>query len=643
MRVNFIFFSCLLAFCSSFSQKAVPGFGVIDKSDLLLKSCSFEPDAFAMKLFDVQEAEYEPSPFTPKIRTERRVRIKIFNEKGYPHATVKIPYYSNKKNTIVSDLKGIVYTLDNSGSIITHRIEEADFFKEKAVAKVGVLSFTFPNLQSGCVIEYSYTLTEKNTTNFNTWILQSDIPVAYISNSLIIPTYSGFKEYISDASPVSKKTELIKKGLDKNKTTFSKENIPSFKAEPYMSSARDNILRMAYVLFEDGTLILDNYSAQSLWKIVANRILKTTFFDDLFKKIIPGTEKIIDTALNMLNSDDRIRYLYRVVKRRIPESQGQASFADDITDSWKSRNANTAEINLTLINLLKRAGINCSPVLVSTRENGKINLDFPSFGQFNGLDILVNDNGLTYLIDASLRFQPYNIPPVNILNRHVLVMDPDNIRWVFVNDSRPLLKQTTNIFGTFTKDGKIEAGATITYSDYSKSLFLDSANSNIETSDSRFIDKKITGLKILTDNREIGGDGEPLVQTIEFDYEAQQSGEFYFIAPRFFTLKKTNPFLHEKRTTDIDFGCNQEASLSMTLQIPETLQVETLPQSITVRSPDSSLVFTRITYSNKSTISFSHSLEIRKPVFEKTEYAALYEFFKRTFALMAEEIILKKK
>ncbi|MBI5857665.1 MAG: DUF3857 domain-containing protein [Sphingobacteriales bacterium] len=643
MKKWFFITSQYLLINLAYGQKTLPDFGVIDKTDLHLKSCSFEPDADAMILFDIQESEFEPSPFADKIRNERRVRIKIFNEKGFRYAVVKIPYYSNKKNTKVSDLKGIVYSLDELGNIVTSKIEETDFYKEKAMEKIGMVTFTFPNVKPGSVIEYAYTITERNNPNLDIWILQAQIPMAYCSNSIIVPAYAGFKEYALGAENIFKTSISIKKGLDKTKTIFSKENIPSLKPEPYMSSLRDNMPRMAFGLFQDGKIIVDNYSASSLWKIFANRILKSSYFDEQFKKNLPGTEKIVDTALTIINMSDRVKYLYRAVKNRIPESQGQASVADDISDTWKSRKGTTAEINMILMNLMKRSGVICFPVLVSTRENGRINLDFPSFGQFNGMDVLIVDKDITYVIDASLKFQPYNIPPLNILNREIFVLDPDNIRWVNITDDRPLLKQTINIFGTITKEGKIEAGATINYFDYAKSLFFYFSNTTIGTVDIRLPDKKIPGLKLLSDNRENTGEGEPLVQTIEFDYETQQSADFYSINPQLLAFKKTNPFILDKRNTDIDFGCNQEIQINMSLQIPEFFQIENLPKSMVVRSPDSSFIYTRITYSNQSNISFSQTFEIKKAIFEKNEYAGLHEFFKRIFGLMSEEIILKKK
>src|SRR5262245_33928278 len=91
------------------AQKKVPDFGKIDTADLHLKSCSFEPSANAMTLFDVQEVEFVVNDYSTRLRTERRVRIKIFNEKGYKHASIRIPYFSKKRSTKIKELRGVVY------------------------------------------------------------------------------------------------------------------------------------------------------------------------------------------------------------------------------------------------------------------------------------------------------------------------------------------------------------------------------------------------------------------------------------------------------------------------------------------------------------------------------------------------------
>ena len=643
MKKRVLLIPILLLTLSLWGQKNLPKFGEIDSLDFTLKACPFEQEANAMKIFDIQEMEYEPSAFEGKIRTEKRVRIKIFNEKGFANATIYIPYYSNKKNTKIEELKGVIYNKDISGKITVEKLEEADFFTEKAMEKVGVLRFTFPNLKPGSVIEYSYLMTEKNRLYFDPWIIQSVIPVAYTSISLTIPTFAGLKEIIFGSDSVSRRKEVLTKGLDREKRTFFKENVVSFKPEPFMTSYNDNVLRMGFLFFPQDNLLLNNYSPASMWKVAANMLVKSTFFEDQWKKEIQGTQKIIDTASTILYVPDRIRYLFNSVKKRMPERTGQAGVAGDIQEAWKNRSGTSAQINMILMNFLHRSNIKCYPVLISTRENGKINTEFPNFGQFNGMDVLVVDNGFNYLMDASLKFQSFDTPPLNVLNRQAFLLDPDNIRWIKISDDRPLLKQSTDIFGTLTTEGVLEGSASVNYYDYAKAFALDTSIKENDNKEGKFFDKSIPGLKILSDKQENAELDEALVHTIEFDYDCSGSGDFYFINPQLFSSKKANPFTSEKRNTDIDFGCNQEFRLKMQLNIPPSFIVEHLPKNIVVRSADSSFIYTRIVTASSSNISFSQLLEIKQALFDKTEYAGLYEFFNSIGSLMKEEIIIKKK
>ena len=162
MEKLFILFTVLLLSTSSFSQKILPEFGKIDAADLQLKSCSFEPDASAMKIFDIQNIEFNLGDYDAKLVTERRVRIKVFNQTGYKYASIRIPYFKKSGYSKIKDLDGIIYNLDSTGKIIIQKLEKKDFFKEKAEENIRVLNFTFPNLKPGSVIEFRYKKVENN-------------------------------------------------------------------------------------------------------------------------------------------------------------------------------------------------------------------------------------------------------------------------------------------------------------------------------------------------------------------------------------------------------------------------------------------------------------------------------------------------
>lgn len=643
-----IYYLLIFIFISGYStaQQIVPAFGKIDLEDLKLTSCSFEPDAHAMKLFDVQEIEFEPFEYSTRLTTERRVRIKIFNEKGYKHASIRIPYFSKKRTTKFKELKGIVYSLDTNDKIVIQKLDKKDFFKGKTEENIGIINFTFPNLKPGSVVEFSYTKVEKNILDIDPWIAQDEIPTAYVAATIITPTYSRIKEKVFGTENINQNNELLTKGnYNKLKREYFVENIRSFETEPFMSSYKDNLLRMIFLLIPRSSFFIDAMTTpESLWKYLGNLLLESPHWGMQISKTIPGTEALIDSAKKIYPVSERIGFIYEAVRKRIPDVGEQRLFPEEnLSEVWQSRAANTAEINLILLNLLQKSNVECYPLLISTRENGIVSTAFPTAGQLNGVDVLAIDSSAYYLMDASLKYQSFRNPPFNVLNRQGFLLDKKNMRWVSISDERSLIKQTINIISLFNEEGILEGSAFCNYYNYARSYLLDSTT-DTDDDDDRFFDKKYPGVTIKSAQLDSTNSNDTIVaQKIEFIYEAQQTDDFYFINPLFLSLKKENPFTKATRSSDIDFGCNQEMVLSFQMSIPTMYQIDHLPKNIIVRAPDTSFFYKKRVYTDSTQIYLTQTFEIKRSLFDKEEYPGIKEFFDRVFALMTEEIVLKKK
>jgi hypothetical protein len=298
-----------------------------------------------------------------------------------------------------------------------------------------------------------------------------------------------------------------------------------------------------------------------------------------------------------------------------------------------------------LLNLLEKAKITCYPLLVSTRDNGIISKDFPTFSQLNGLDVVAMIDSLKYfLLDASLKFQSVNTPPLNILNREVLLLRPDHIDWFMVTDERSLLKQNISVFCDLKESGILEGEASLQHYYYAKSYLLDSSLNDDEENNKKIFDKKPQGLKIVSTKQEItDNDDDPLFESISFTYQPQQTENYYFFNPQFLTPQQNNPFKADKRVTDIDLLCNQQTIISVTLTLPESFEVDHLPKNIIVRAPDSSFYYKRSYSASSGNIHLTQIFEISRATFFKEDYAGIKEFFSRMYTMMNEEVILKKK
>jgi len=627
-------------------QKNLPAAGVISTEELQLKNCSFEPDAPAMKLFEEEEIRFELyTNGDTKLKTEHRTRIKIFNEKGYKYASIKIPYFTKKSLGKIKEFTAYVYSVDPSGKISVQKLGKDDFFKEDIVKNVGTVNFSFPNLKPGCVVEYSYTRIEQNFVTINPWEIQDDIPTGYTSFMLITPITSIVRTRLYGRDSV-RLLPTRKKNSQLQYNCYYKENISSFKKEPYMTSHADNRKRMIFFHFPYSTPMIANITSPLIvWSFIGDIMLESKDFGGQIKKQITGTEKIIDSAKQLGSIREKIKYLYHAVKRRFPGSKDQSHENEDLGEAWKEQSGTTAEINLILLNLLGKLKIKSYPLMVSTRNNGMVDKNFPSFGQLNGIDVIAMiDSSKYYLLDASLDNQPLDCPPFNILNREALLLQHGNIQWLMVNDDRSLFKQSSSIICDIGNNGLMEGGASIQHYNYAKQYVLDTSGQKEERPEEKFFNRKTQGLTITTDEKITGeNDDDPLFETINFTYEPQQTNEFYFYNPSFMLPLPANPFISEKRSTDIDFGCKQEMITTLQISLPASFEKDNLPSGISLMTPDSSLMFKRSVAYSPGHISITTNFQIKKAFFYKEEYEGVRDFFKRVQALSAEEIVLIKK
>lgn len=629
---------------SVFAQKTLPAFGKIDAADLQMKSCGFEPDAPAMKLFDEQEITFETfSNGSYKLITERRVRIKIFNQEGYEYASIKLPYFNKRRSTKIKDLSGVVYSLDSAGKIITHKLEKKDFFKDKAEENISVINFTFSNIKPGSVVEYRYRKIESNIDQIDPWIIQDEIPTLYASTLIKTPGFVKIREKAYGTDSLPKTVE--KTGGNNNyfyRRFYHKDSVKSFKPEPFMSSYKDNLVKVVFMMYPDDFASSIILSGDNLWSFAGSMLLESPSFGKQIDIKIPETEAIIDSAKKIESIDERIAFIYSTLKNRIGDAEEQTLYANDIVEAWKEKTASSAEINLILLNLLRKAGVKSHPLLVSTKDHGFIASDFPSLSQFNGVDVIaIVDSNTVYTIDASIKHQTYKIPPLNVLNRKGYLLDKNNMRWVVIDDDRPLSTINMVINGTLDSNGIIKGEVVIKSLNYAKVEALDSTD--IDEKKDEYTKKKQTGLNILSHKRENEKNLlEPLVDKLQFSYELENTDNFYFVNPQFFSTLQKNPFVEKERNTSIDFGCSQAVALQFYLKIPKDYSIEHLPKSVLLRSSDTSMSYTRSIFQDPTTILYKQNFQIKRAIYDKEEYSGLQEFFGKMFGLMTETIGLKK-
>nr|WP_294790518.1 DUF3857 domain-containing protein [uncultured Mucilaginibacter sp.] len=624
---------------------AVMPFGKVEVADLEMKACDFEKDANAEVLFD-KASVYFDQQFN--IMLQRHKRIKIFNENGLKEAEVRIPFSGGNRLEYITGLQAQTINMVNGKPEII-KLDKSQIYT-KTIDKVrSEIAFTFSNVKAGSIIEYKYTWNTISYSNFPDWAFQEKIPVRYSEYSTKVPEYFTYGTQTRVYEPFVK--DISK---DESETGYNVEvreramaNVHSLPDEPYMSSYADN---RQCLLFH-----LTNITAHSAgifksfsdtWAKVGGILAEDEDFGSQLRKKLKGEEIILANAAKLKTSDEKIAYIFNEVKNTMKWDGIDRWYTTQSTpNAWEKKTGNSAEINLILYHLLKQAGVKAYPMVVSTREHGKVRPFYTSLSQFNRAVAYIPMENKEYVLDATGKYNVFNEIPAELLNSSGLYIDKSENVFdiVSINNEKPV-SQTVFITAQIKPEGKIEGTASIRSGGYNRTAAVTRYKTDGEQ---KYIDYlrnddnniKVASLKL--DN--LDTDTLPLLHTVNFSAQLAGSDESYiYLNPNLFSLLKKNPFLAETRLTDIEFGYTRTFSIGGRYTLPAGFKVDAMPKSGKVVMPDKSVVLTRIVGEQDGVLSVRYVVEFNNAIYLKKDYPDFRAFVKVLYEMLNEPIILKK-
>lgn len=644
MRSIFSLLLLVILLSSANAQSTVPAiqpYGKVDQADLEMKDCDFEKGANGMVLFDQANAIPQSSGRILILSMERHVRLKIFNDFGKNLANVRIEYFSDYLNgSVISGLQAETINLNN-GKIEVTPLDKKLVYTEKIDRFRSVLIFAFPNVKSGSVVEYKYHVTGPSLP---IWYFQNYIPSRYSEIAVNIPGIYNFKS-------IPHTHQAYVKSVGESTDAYQLRamvNIHSMPNEPYIGSREDNLQRIEF---------LGINTQISTWPKIGEFMLKFNAFGSDMDGSLNNEAEIIKKAKSLVSDDEKIRYIFAEVKSRM-KWDGKLQFyaVDGSTRAWDRKSGNSAEINIIVWHLLKKAGIKAYPLVVCTKRNGKINPSNPTLFLFNNTVVYVPvDSTKTFVLDASRKENLYNMIPANILNTFGLSIDPKNIitidetekskafNMVFISNEDPIM-QSVSLNAEVTPDGNIEGNAEITSYGYNKINALRLYDTlgeakYIDSLQKKNKDVKMSSFKI--ESAEV--DSLPLSQKFNFHMDLPASdGSYIYFTTNALNVMGKNPFFNEARFSDIDFGYRDNYALYGVYKLPAGYKIDALPKTISIMMPDQSMIFKRTIAQDNGTILVKYVLNHKKTLYFKEDYGDVRSFYSKMYELLNEQIVLKK-
>ncbi|MGN6177553.1 MAG: DUF3857 domain-containing protein [Mucilaginibacter sp.] len=646
----------LLALCAFThivqAQDAAPvyeAYGKIPMEELQMTSCPFDKTATA-EVLDAKGDVY----FDDRLNTieECHKRIKIFKDDAKDQATCRIEFYSNDNLQYVSGIQAETINLVDGKEQIT-KLDKKQIFRQAVDRDLSAITFSMPDVKAGSIIEYKYTLTTTSPIYIPSWDFQEDIPVRYSEYITAIPEYFSFTGQTHMRSPFTKFTRSTGNGsigslmFNTNIEDRLMTNVPSLPDEPYMSSKEDNTIDIAFQLasFHPPVGFVENFS--NSWQKIGERLVDDEDFGRQFRRSLSGEDVIIAKAKALKTDDAKIAYLFNEVKNDMKWNNEYHIYTDNGTSkAWDTKTGSSTEINLILYHLLRKSGVNAAiPMLVSTRSHGKVNPVYTNLLQFNSTVVYIPvDSTKNYILDASDKYNMYSETPYNLLNSFGLYINADakDYNTIFISHQAPV-RRSVFINAEIKPGGKIDGTAVINNLSYSRIQNISRYKSDGETKFKDYLTDKDNNLKISSlkiDNMDV--DTLPLVQNINFNLDLSSDDTYLYLNPNLFTEMHKNPFTNDVRKTDIDFGYQDNLSYNGIYKVPTGYTIEGLPKSISMTTPDNSIIFRRMFGQQDGSIVVRYTVQFKKSIFFKEDYADYHEFFKKMYEMMNENIVLKK-
>ena len=417
-------------------------YGKVSKADIDLKEYDKDKTAEAVVIYDKGSSYFRQNINSGfDLIFERSKRIKILKEAGIEYAEIEIPFY--REGNIyekIYDLKACTYNFEDGR---LNRTElQADSWNDEIYNDYWMVrKIAMPNVKAGSIIEFTYKISSQYVFNLRDWEFQSKIPTIYSEyTAAMIPFYEYI--YLAQRTGTSLKKESY---TDKSShefarieykdviNKFSMRDIPAFNSEDYITSINDYIIKLDFQLAKINYPNGGDKEIMTTWPNLIKEYSDHPNFGKYVKKCEKSASKIIDLdALKDKTTKDKFDYIVSYVKNNYSWNEYNGKYSSkSVNDIVKDKYGNAADLNLLTIGLLRAAGIEATPVLISTRENGKVSDNYPFAHYFNYVILMANIDGKNVLSDATNPNVTNNRIPLRCINDKGLIINPDqDVKWI---------------------------------------------------------------------------------------------------------------------------------------------------------------------------------------------------------------------
>jgi hypothetical protein len=602
---------------------------------LNMTSYQYDKDAGAAIIYDYGETNFLQNDFGFYTEFTRKYRIKFFNDANLEFSEINIPLYNNGNlSQEIVGFKAVAHNLNN-GIIESTQIDKKDLLEETYNKNYTNYKVAVAGIKAGSVMDVEYSLESPFLFRIPDWQFQYFIPVLYseyIARMIPFYTYSYILKGSTQLDELSTNVDpgmlnsIRNINFQKTIYKFVKSKIPAFYNDPFITSPNDYLISLKFQLSEINHL--DGYKEKviSTWPQLNEDLIKDdqdfgTYLGNCKK---PARKVLEETKFSYSNKQQYLEQLVEYVKNNYDWNGNHGYSADQKPiDFVRTKKGNVASINLFLTALLREAGFSADPVILSTRDNGKIYIKYPFLHYFNYTIVLTNVEGKNYLLDATDKQTDFDQIPQRCINDIGLIAKKKEENWVNLTSNN--FSNDINTF-YFQLNEKADSLKCI-YSCKETGYYALKAKTDYKENPEKFIEEQINPFFDETLSSKIF----ELDSTKTFRYTASgmitptKIEKYVSIKPFLNSVYTNNPFKMKERAYPVDFVYARKRSFSAQIVIPEGAKLAKQPETIAFDNNNFSLNYEVSLANNAILINAEYCL--KKPVYDPSLYPGLKNFF----------------
>jgi transglutaminase-like putative cysteine protease len=608
--------------------------------ELAMKSVAIAPGAPAVVLDWTQSSDDQNS--------ERTVykRIKILTEEGKKYANVSILFIP-----MLQDLGRIRARLTRpDGAVVPFNGKTFDKVIVKAGgARLVARTFAFPDVQTGSIIEYRYTMSFGGMIIYDTqFIVQDELPILH--ETLWLRPYRRFAAFFNyKGLPAGKKPQKVNDRWGQEHYELELTDIPPFEEEPWSPPA--DYLKPQVNFY---------YTAQSIepgefWSGEAKS------WGDIIEPFLadrPEVRRIAEeTIAGATTDDEKLRRLYARVQRvrnlsyEPDKSEAEEKKLHDNRnpeDVLRNGYGSHLEINRTFVALARASGFAANVVRVGERDERFFSVNLTVGSQLSGEVATVMLGSDRRYFDPGTPYAPFGILAWQKMKVSGLLIPKKDEKalWVTTSDEPAESALTRRTADLRMENGSVRGTVTVVYrgqAALAKRFALrndddEASRKSLEAAIKEWFADGAVKVKAVKNLR----DAEPPLMVeaeVELPALGATAGARALLPLSVFAVSEKNEFASERRKHPIYFRHPSTTEDVVTLHLPPGYRIEAVPKAASLDL--GGLRYQRTLQSSDDSIRLDRTVTIGFSYADPTQYAGIHKFFTQLAAADQEQVVLR--